>query len=96
MSRAPVCGREDRRVSETRVRRKPRPRVSAAKRAAVYTRDGHACLRCGSHRNLTIDHVVPLSRGGTNQIDNLQTLCGGCNGMKKSKTADYRSASTPR
>jgi len=33
-------------------------------------------------RNLTIDHVIPSSRGGTDHIDNLQLLCGACNSVK--------------
>jgi site-specific DNA-methyltransferase (adenine-specific) len=40
---------------------------------------------CGIHfpfRNLTVDHIVPKSRGGTDHLDNLQLLCGACNSMK--------------
>ena len=33
-------------------------------------------------RNLTVDHVVPRSKGGSDYIDNLQLLCVACNSMK--------------
>lgn len=48
------------------------------------------CLRCGEHGHLTIDHVVPLSRGGHNGIDNIQPLCLSCNSTKGTDTTDYR------
>ena len=37
-------------------------------------------------RNMTIDHIVPVSRGGTDHIDNLQLLCGACNSVKGNGT----------
>lgn len=61
-----------------RNRRKIRP----ALRAAVYERDGHRCLHCGSTENLTLDHIHPFSLGGREVLDNLQTLCRSCNSRK--------------
>jgi 5-methylcytosine-specific restriction endonuclease McrA len=43
---------------------------------------GNKCWRCGSTERLTEDHIVPLSRGGTNDIDNIAPLCGPCNSSK--------------
>lgn len=40
------------------------------------------CTICGSCGDTEIDHVVPLSRGGTDDISNLQPLCRYCNGLK--------------
>ena len=51
---------------------------------------GDICLRCGTHDSLTVDHVIPLARGGTDNIDNLQPLCFSCNASKKATTIDYR------
>jgi 5-methylcytosine-specific restriction endonuclease McrA len=51
---------------------------------------GHRCLRCGSTEPLTVDHVIPLSLGGSNAIDNIQPLCEGCNFLKDQGTTDYR------
>ena len=52
---------------------------------------GHKCLCCGRDDvKLTIDHVVPIFRGGTHTADNIQPLCGPCNSRKKDKHIDYR------
>lgn len=59
------------------------------KRKWIYTRDGFKCLRCGRNRDLTIDHILPISRGGDWSIDNLQTLCRKCNNWKDSKIISY-------
>ncbi len=47
----------------------------------VKQRDGK-CVECGSLKELTVDHIIPLSRGGLNTPDNLRTLCGQCNRRK--------------
>ena len=44
------------------------------------------CLISFPFRNLTIDHIIPTSRGGTDHLDNLQILCGACNSVKGSGT----------
>jgi len=49
-----------------------------ARRLQCFHRDGYACTRCGSRRRLECDHVVPLTEGGTNDLDNLRTLCRDC------------------
>ena len=51
---------------------------------------GNKCIRCGKLENATVDHVVPLSRGGRNEILNCQPLCITCNDRKGVKTIDYR------
>lgn len=48
------------------------------------------CLRCGSTEALVPDHVIPPSRGGTNDISNIQPLCLPCNSSKGDNTTDYR------
>lgn len=53
----------------------------------------YSCLCCGRKEpeiKLTIDHIVPLTKGGDNTIDNLQPLCYSCNSAKRSKVIDYR------
>lgn len=50
----------------------------------------YACLRCRINLPLTIDHVIPLSKGGDNWITNIQPLCKRCNSAKNSRTEDYR------
>jgi len=53
-------------------------------RAAVLDRDGHKCSYCGSTYDLTIDHIIPVAKGGSSIIENLRTLCGHCNISKGS------------
>ena len=48
------------------------------------------CLCCGKKRKLELDHVKPVSKGGTSNLDNLQPLCRSCNAGKGATTADYR------
>lgn len=50
----------------------------------------HRCLCCGAQKKLTADHIVPMSSGGSNTIDNIQPLCQSCNSRKGAKTIDYR------
>lgn len=48
-------------------------------RATILKRDGNRCQACGAREDLTIDHIVPRSRGGTDRKSNLQVLCRDCN-----------------
>jgi 5-methylcytosine-specific restriction endonuclease McrA len=48
----------------------------------------YTCSICGKHGKVVIDHIVPLSRGGTNDIDNLQPLCHSCNVKKRNYTME--------
>lgn len=51
---------------------------------------GNKCLRCNKKRKLTPDHVIPVSKGGTSNIGNIQPLCQPCNSTKNAKSTDYR------
>jgi 5-methylcytosine-specific restriction endonuclease McrA len=51
---------------------------------------GSACLACGDADKVTIDHVVPISHGGLNTIENVQPLCSYCNTSKGARVVDYR------
>ena len=61
--------------------------VSASRKAAMIERDGGLCLHCGSRERLVPDHVIPLIRGGSSELTNLQTLCAVCNNRKRDKDA---------
>jgi len=53
----------------------------------VWTRDGGACVRCGSKKELHFDHVIPVAKGGGNFEANIQILCQPCNLKKADKIA---------
>lgn len=55
--------------------------LTKADKATIISRD-KKCLKCGALANLTIDHKIPICRGGTDEIRNLQTLCSNCNENK--------------
>jgi 5-methylcytosine-specific restriction endonuclease McrA len=65
--------------SEDENDRKPIP---AEVRREVWRRDGGACVKCGSRRNLEYDHIVPVSKGGSNTARNIELLCEACNRSK--------------
>ncbi|MBU5669578.1 HNH endonuclease [Peptoniphilus sp. MSJ-1] len=60
-------------------------------REQIKKRDDYTCCKCGNsiylepNLLLEIDHIIPLSKGGTSEISNLQTLCWRCNRSKGSK-----------
>ena len=51
-------------------------------------RDKNTCQYCGSAKNLTIDHINPVSRGGGNTWSNMITACFKCNNKKGNKTPE--------
>ena len=61
-----------------------RSKISLRKKKDVFSRDAHRCVRCGSDQNLTIDHKIPRTAGGGNELENLQLLCLRCNQQKGS------------
>jgi hypothetical protein len=63
----------------------PRPRREAIPervRHEVWRRDGGSCVECGSRGRLEFDHIIPVSRGGSNTVRNLELRCEPCNRRK--------------
>jgi 5-methylcytosine-specific restriction endonuclease McrA len=69
-------------------------------RRAVFARDGWACQYCGSkHGSLTVDHVIPRSKGGGSTWENIVTCCAPCNrrkGDRLPKQADMHPRHAPK
>ncbi|HRE41122.1 MAG TPA: HNH endonuclease [Ignavibacteria bacterium] len=57
-------------------------------RKNILRRDGHRCQYCGTTQNLTVDHVMPKSRGGEDSWENLTTACIRCNNKKGDRTPE--------
>ncbi|KAI5069299.1 hypothetical protein GOP47_0015600 [Adiantum capillus-veneris] len=57
-------------------------------RKNIFLRDRFRCQYCGTRENLTLDHVIPLSRGGEWTWQNLVTACTDCNSKKGNKTLE--------
>lgn len=69
-------------------------------RRAVFARDGWSCQYCGSRKGtLTVDHVIPRSKGGTSTWENIVTCCVACNrrkGDRLPRQANMRLRRPPR
>jgi cytochrome c553 len=77
----------------------PRKPVSKSVRFEVFKRDSFKCQYCGASAPdilLQIDHIKPVSQGGTNDILNLLTACANCNSGKSNKALDDSSALAKR
>lgn len=61
--------------------------IGVPQRRRIYERDKHKCKICHSKKNLHIDHIMPVSKGGNSEDINLRTLCGNCN-LSKSNNDD--------
>ena len=63
--------------------KRKRTNIPRGLRHEVFKRDGYKCVECGASKDdgatLHVDHKVPVSKGGTDELDNLQTLCSDCN-----------------
>lgn len=56
-------------------------------RKAVFSRDNHSCVKCGRKDMLSVDHIIPVVAGGSDDLGNLQTLCRVCNSAKGGRVA---------
>ena len=58
---------------------------TAPTRNLIMKRDGYTCSYCGAKEQLTIDHILPTSKGGQNTWENMTTCCLKCNSKKGDK-----------
>ena len=69
-------------------KKKIRDPIESRLRHEVFKRDGYKCVECGKTNNETTlhaDHIIPVTQGGKDELDNLQTLCQACNLAKSNK-----------
>jgi len=57
---------------------------------ALMKKYDYRCVCCGEKKKLTIDHVIPVSKGGGSEMSNVQPLCRECNRMKGVRSVDFR------
>lgn len=89
MTRCPPCNAEAQRRRDVR-RGSPSARGydwAWQQRSRAARQEQGWCDNCGATSDLTADHVVPLARGGTNDMGNVRVLCRACNGAKGSRYA---------
>lgn len=70
-------------------------RVGDVRRAAIVERDGSTCYLCGkvcTDDEIHLDHIVPLSMGGSHSEDNVAVACARCNVRKGARPTDKRPA----
>ncbi len=67
-------------------------KVAKKLRWSIYKKDDFTCQKCGIQEDLEVDHIIPLSKGGKDELINLQTLCKPCNVRKKDKIQDENHA----
>jgi hypothetical protein len=69
----------------------PFSRISTTKpsRQMIYKRDDHTCQYCGSVKKLTIDHVIPKSKGGGDTWENMVVACFSCNAKKGDRFLEH-------
>lgn len=78
-----------RRARQARIQLQGKP-FTHAEWVVLCERYNHRCLCCGEAKPLTPDHIVPVSRNGSSDIENIQPLCIDCNKRKHARTIDYR------
>ena len=70
-------------------------KVPPVNRREVLKRDNHRCQYCGSNKHLTLDHVIPVSKGGEHKWNNVVTACEPCNQRKRDSASAHAGLRTP-
>jgi len=73
--------------SHNKSKRRPIPQYTKILKQ-LLCRYNFMCVYCSSEENLTIDHIFPVSKGGSDDVGNLQILCKSCNSKKGSRVGE--------
>jgi 5-methylcytosine-specific restriction endonuclease McrA len=84
LSRGSACNACLRQIEARDPRRKNRPYDHEWNKLSKLARQIQPwCSRCGSKKDLTADHILPLAAGGSNILENIQVLCRRCNSGRR-------------
>lgn len=81
-----VLKNADKKIEQIEVEKVKRKSFTPNERLLIYNKGKGRCAICGKFipfDNFTVDHIIPLAKGGTNKIDNLQCACSICNNIKQ-------------
>jgi 5-methylcytosine-specific restriction endonuclease McrA len=62
-----------------------RRQIPSEVRLQIWKRDDGRCRKCGSQERIHLDHIIPVSKGGSDAVENLELLCQSCNLSKGAK-----------
>ena len=82
----PVRSVEDKKEEQQSSEERKRRAHTIYVRETVYERDGGKCVNCGSKDHIEYDHIIPFSKGGSDDVNNTQILCKSCNLKKSNKS----------
>ena len=77
--------RRETQIENTEDKSNERLHIPVRVRHEVWRRDGGKCASCGSRERLEFDHIIPISKGGSNTARNIELLCETCNRKKSNK-----------
>lgn len=89
-----IANKSEVRSSQSKIKKKKQTRsrhIPASIRVSILNRDKYKCVFCGRNSKqieLEVDHIIPFSKGGSNDLSNLQTLCFDCNRGKGARQLD--------
>jgi len=76
---------KERPQGETEVEANIRKPIPTEVKREVWRRDEGRCTKCGSRERLEFDHIIPVIKGGSNTVRNIELLCESCNREKSAK-----------
>lgn len=91
---AQCLAEEEKKTEERELRAQiQRKQINRRTQNAVYARDGFKCKECGEEpgpEKLQVDHIIPVTAGGSNELSNLRVLCEDCNRAKSNKIVSIK------